>query len=132
LKDAAKKLGAPPPNVGRLSEVATQLALLQSQVRTVARSYDELCRLPDGGASELSGMAFSLQINHLKLGASELVADICMRALRLTGTTGYRNDSPYSVTRNLRDALSAALMIGNERIHANTGVLQLAHKGDAL
>ena len=50
----------------------------------------------------------------------------------MTGTTGYRNDSPYSVTRHLRDAHSAALMIGNDRIHVGTGTMHLAHKGDAL
>jgi len=132
LRDTAKKLGGTPPNIARLSEVSTQLQLLRLQVRETARQYDALSRAPDGGAEALSAMSFATQINHLKLGASELVADICTRALRITGTAGYRNDSPYSVTRNLRDAHSAALMIGNERIHAGTGVLHLAYKGDAL
>lgn len=132
LRETAKKLGGTPPNVGKLSEVATQLSLLKSEVRHMARVYDAICRKPDGGVEELSGVAFGLQINHLKLAASDLAADICLRALRLTGTSGYRNDSPFSVTRNLRDALSASLMIGNERIHASTGVLQLAFRGDAL
>ena len=112
--------------------MSTQLQLLRLQVRETARQYDTLSRAPDGGAEAFSAMSFATQINHLKLGASELVADICTRALRITGTSGYRNDSPYSVTRNLRDAHSAALMIGNERIHAGTGVLHLAYKGDAL
>ena len=47
-------------------------------------------------------------------------------------TTGYRNDSPYSVTRHLRDAHSAALMIGNERIHAGNGSMHLMYRDDAL
>ena len=87
---------------------------------------------PDGGVEELSSTAFAVQLNHLKLSASELVAEICTKALRITGTTGYRNDSPYSVTRNLRDAHSAALMIGNERIHASNGTLHLMYRDEAL
>jgi acyl-CoA dehydrogenase len=80
----------------------------------------------------LSSVACAIQLNHLKLMASELVADICTQALRITGTTGYRNDSPYSVTRHLRDAHSAALMIGNERIHAANGALHLVYRDEAL
>jgi acyl-CoA dehydrogenase len=80
----------------------------------------------------LSSVDFAVQSNHLKLAASELVAEICTQALRITGTTGYRNDSPYSVTRNLRDAHSAALMIGNERIHAGNGPLHMMYRDEAL
>ena len=53
-------------------------------------------------------------------------------ALRITGTTGYRNDSPSSVARNPRDAHSAALMIRNERIHAANGTLHLMYRDEAL
>jgi acyl-CoA dehydrogenase len=74
-----------------------------------------------------SAKAGAVQLNHLKLASSEQVADICTQALRIVGTTGYRNDSPYSITRHLRDAHSAALMIGNQRIHAGNGALHLVY-----
>ena len=59
-----------------------------------------------------------------------LVADIVTACLRICGMSGYRNDGKYSVTRHLRDAHSAALMIGNERIHASNAALHLVHKDD--
>lgn len=132
VRDTSKKLGATPPTAARLSEVSAALQLMRVQVRERAAHYQLLMERPDGGADELSSLAFAVQLNHLKLSASELVADICGQALRTTGTTGYRNDSPYSVTRHLRDAHSAAVMIGNERIHAANGALQMMYRDEAI
>ncbi|MEY4766707.1 MAG: hypothetical protein RI907_3380 [Pseudomonadota bacterium] len=133
VRDTARKLGgATPPTAARLSEVSALLQLMRAQVRERAASHDALRRQPDGGLNTLASVSYAVQSNHLKLNASELVAQICTQALRITGTTGYRNDSPYSVARHLRDAHSAALMIGNERIHAANGALQLMVRDDAL
>ncbi len=44
------------------------------------------------------------------------------------GIVGYKNDTPYSVGRHLRDALSARLMVANERIHATDASLLLIAK----
>lgn len=133
VRDTAKRMGGgTPPTAARLSEVASKLTLMRTQVRERAAYYDMLSQLPDGGKDMLSSVGCAVELNHLKLNASELVAEICTKALRITGTTGYRNDSPYSVTRHLRDAHSAALMIGNERIHAANGALHLVFKDDVL
>jgi acyl-CoA dehydrogenase len=43
--------------------------------------------------------------------------------LEAVGVNAYRNDSEYAVGRLLRDALSARLMVSNERIHAVDGEL---------
>lgn len=132
VRDTGRRLGQTPPTAARLSQASSTLQLMRVQVREWARRYDAMCAQPDGGAAELSSIACAVQLNHLKLSASELVADICTQALRITGTTGYRNDSAYSVTRHLRDAHSAALMIGNERIHASNGALHLVYRDEAL
>lgn len=132
VRDTSRKLGATPPTAARLSEVSSLLQLMRVQVREWAQRYDAMCAQPDAGAVQLSTVACAVQLNHLKLTASKLVADICTQALRITGTTGYRNDSPYSVARHLRDAHSAALMIGNERIHAANGALHLMYRDEAL
>ena len=132
VKDTGRKMGTTPPTATRLSEVSTLLQLMRVQVRDRAKYYNHLVSQTDGGLGELASVDFAVQSNHLKLSASELVAEICTQALRITGTTGYRNDSPYSVTRNLRDAHSAALMIGNERIHAGNGTLHMMYKDEAL
>lgn len=132
VRDTGRKLGSTPPTATRLSDVSTQLQLMRVHVHEWARRYDAMTTAPDGGAQELSSVASAVQLNHLKLASSELVADICSQALRITGTTGYRNDSPYSIARHLRDAHSAALMIGNERIHAANGALHMVYRDDAL
>ena len=42
---------------------------------------------------------------------------------------GYQNTTPFSVGRHIRDSLSAALMIANERIHATNAALLLVQRG---
>ena len=45
---------------------------------------------------------------------------------RACGLAGYRNDGEFSVGRHLRDALSAPIMINNDRILANTATFVIA------
>lgn len=59
-----------------------------------------------------------------------MVADICVKAMAICGFAGYLNNSPYSVGRHLRDALSAAPMIGNGRIIEMNAANLMAYKGD--
>ena len=49
-----------------------------------------------------------------------------MSALQACGLSGYRNDGEFSVTRHLRDVLSAPIMINNDRILANAANAALA------
>jgi acyl-CoA dehydrogenase len=41
---------------------------------------------------------------------------------------GYKNDSPFSVGRQLRDSLSASVMVANERLHESNAALLLVVK----
>ena len=77
---------------------------------------------------ELFTLGYAIRINGLKISASERVAEICRDALAICGIVGYKNDTPFSVGRHLRDALSATLMIANDRIHATNAALLLVHK----
>jgi acyl-CoA dehydrogenase len=43
---------------------------------------------------------------------------------------GYKNGTPYSLGRHLRDAHSAQLMISNDRILSNSANLLLVQKQD--
>jgi acyl-CoA dehydrogenase len=75
----------------------------------------------------LSTMASVLRFNNLKLAASEQTPRICAAVLEVIGIAAYKNDSPFGVGRHLRDALSARLMVANERIHAvDAGLLMIA------
>ena len=73
-------------------------------------------------------MASVLRFNSIKLAASERSPRVCEGALEAIGIVGYRNDTPYSVGRHLRDALSARLMVANERLHATDASLLLIAK----
>ena len=52
------------------------------------------------------------------------------KALLICGIAGYREDSPYSLGRLLRDAYGAAVMVNNDRIIANNAQMLLVHKED--
>jgi acyl-CoA dehydrogenase len=52
------------------------------------------------------------------------------QALLICGVVGYKNDSPFALGRHLRDAHSAALMVGNDRILATNASLLLVLKED--
>jgi acyl-CoA dehydrogenase len=82
----------------------------------------------DDDRESLMTMASILRFNNLKLAASEHAPRVCAGALEVVGIVGYKNDTPYSIGRHLRDALSARLMVANERLHATDASLLLIAK----
>jgi acyl-CoA dehydrogenase len=80
--------------------------------------------------TEGSSIGFAVAMNNLKVSASTMAAEIIQMALLITGISGYKNDTPYSVGRHLRDALSAIVMISNDRILSNTSNLLLVSRFD--
>ena len=48
----------------------------------------------------------------------------------ICGIQGYRNDSPFALGRHMRDAASAALMVGNDRIFSSNAAMLLVLKDD--
>jgi acyl-CoA dehydrogenase len=85
---------------------------------------------PNAGTDVLASVAFALKMNNLKVAAATTVADVAQRCLGICGIMGYKNDSKYSIGQHLRDALSAALMVSNDRIHATNASLLLVLKDD--
>ena len=118
--------GDPPTAAARLSHVAADLGLLRSVVAAALEDFGEADASP--GREGLMTLASVLRFNNLKLAASEESPQICAGALEIAGIVGYKNDGPYSIGRNLRDALSARLMVANERIHATNANLLLIAK----
>jgi acyl-CoA dehydrogenase len=126
VKAAAKrKPGEPLPAAIRLSELMSELSLLRAEVGLALREY---CELRAGDRAKLSEMATMLRFNNLKIAASEQAPKVCQEALGVCGIVGYKNDTPFSVGRHLRDAMSARLMVANERIHATDASLLLIAK----
>jgi acyl-CoA dehydrogenase len=127
VRAAARRApGTVPPTAVRLAEARAQLDALRQLVHGVAAEVDAL----GDDRAPLRTVAWALRLNNLKITASEAVPRLVHQALQVIGIAGYRNDSPYAVGRHYRDALSASLMVGNERILARNASLLLVHKDD--
>jgi acyl-CoA dehydrogenase len=125
VRAAAKRApGQPVPAAVKLSHVMTQLSLLRAEVRS---SLDEWNSAQDD-REKLSTMAFALRMNNLKLAASEQAPVVCQQAMGVCGIVGFKNDTPFSIGRHLRDSMSASLMVANERIHQTNAQLLLIAK----
>jgi acyl-CoA dehydrogenase len=108
-----------------LSRVMSELSMLRAEVRSALAEFELASQQPDREA--LTTMGSVLRFNNLKLATSEQAPRICAAALEVIGIAAYKNDSPFGVGRQLRDALSARLMVANERIHAmDAGLLLIA------
>ena len=123
---ARKSPGAPIPSALRLAELASSLQLMKSGIVAATKRY-ESARKDD---QKLISMSFAIDINNLKIGASQQLVEIVQSAMMVCGIMGYKNDSPFSLGRHLRDAISAPIMINNDRIFATTSNLLLVHQLD--
>lgn len=124
--EARKTPGETPLSAIRLAEVDLVLQEMRQNVFGLAREYEELLgrRCPDA----LHGFGFSIRTNNLKLSCSQQIVEIVGQALLICGISGYRNDSKFSLSRHLRDAYGAALMVNNDRITKLNATMLLAHR----
>lgn len=121
---AKQRPDQPPPTAQRLSHLMSELSLLRAEVGS---ALSEFTAASAGNRERLSTMAAVLRFNNLKIAASEQAPRVCQGAMGVCGIVGYKNDTPFSVGRHLRDTMSASLMIANERIHmTNAGLLLIA------
>ena len=122
IRKAARSAGGQmPPGAAHFTAAKMSLTKLRAMIATnldnyAAREYDERA---------LSSLDFQSAINLLKVEASGLAVETTISAMRACGLSGYRNDGEFSVGRHLRDALSAPLMINNERILGNIATATL-------
>jgi acyl-CoA dehydrogenase len=112
-----------PPTAVRLSQLMSELSLLRAEVQNGLREFMEAST----DRESLSTMATILRFNNLKIAASVQAPEVCRGAMSVCGIVGYKNDTPFSVGRHLRDTMSAVLMVANDRIHqTNAGLLLIA------
>src|ERR1700677_2913051 len=123
---AKQKPGELPPVALRLSHLMSELSLLRAEVHSALGEFVEASDEP--GRERLSTMASALRFNNLKIAASEQAPLVCQGALGVCGIMGFKNDTPFSVGRHLRDTMSACLMVANERIHQTNASLLLIAK----
>lgn len=126
-RQARQNPGVIPPTAMLLAEVSAKLQAMKHNWLTVAQSFDQLA---PGAASmdALQTIGWALKFNNLKIASSEAAVGIVHAALQIVGMMGYKNDSPFSLGRHYRDALSASLMISNERIAAKSASMLLVFK----
>lgn len=106
-----------------LVDANAKLQQLKADLTAALRLYE--AHLAANQPAPLSLLAV---MNNLKLSVSTGVIQIIQQALTICGIAGYRNDSPYAVGRHLRDALSAPLMVSNDRIAGGMGKLLLLQR----
>jgi acyl-CoA dehydrogenase len=104
----------------------SELSLLRAEVDSALRAFLEASHEP--GRERLSTAASALRFNNLKIAASEQAPRVCQGAMGVCGIVGFKNDTPFSVGRHLRDTMSASLMVANERIHNTNASLLLIAK----
>jgi acyl-CoA dehydrogenase len=123
---AKQKPGETPPVALRLSHLMSDLSLLRAEVSSGLAEFTAVSQEPS--RERLSTMAAALRFNNLKIAASEQAPRVCQNALGVCGIMGFKNDTPFSVGRHLRDTMSACLMVANERIHQTNASLLLIAK----
>ena len=89
---------------------------------------DYVAVMDEPGRDAISTLGYTIRLNNLKLEASEAASRLTHAALQIIGMAGYRNATPYSVGRHVRDSLSCSLMIANERIHQTNARLLQVHR----
>ncbi len=127
VQASARRAAGRPSNSGVLPQLIAELSALRSLLR---EAVDEFEAVAGGEERErLTTFGYALRLNNVKLVASETAMRVCTGALQVSGSSGYRNDTPFSVGRQLRDVLSAPLMISNDRLREINATLLLVHDG---
>ncbi len=124
--EAKKRPGTMPPGALRLAEVSASLQKMKSLLTAGIARYE--AALAD--ESLMNSLIFIAELCTIKVSASELGTEIAQQSLMILGLNGYRNDGQWSIARNYRDLLSAAIMINNDRILGNASSLLLMSKID--
>lgn len=111
--------------------IAEALALMQAIDGRVACAL-RLQSNPRKERSWSESMADAAEINTLKTFVSTTALQVVQHAMMICGMAAYKNGTPFSLSRHLRDLYSAPLMINNDRIEANTASLMLAQRPASL
>ncbi len=122
IRKAARGSGGQmPPGAAHFTAAKMALTKLRALITSTLDTY----AANEHDERALASLDFQSQINLLKVEASELAVTTVMSAMRACGLSGYRNDGDFTVGRQLRDVLSAPLMINNDRILTNIATASL-------
>lgn len=102
---------------GKLSEMVNSHHIMNALIREALFIWSQ----DDNSALGFSAAAV---FNRLKVVCSELVNKICYEALGICGLRGYAEGGPYSLSEQIRDAMSAPIMVSNFRLIHNTASIE--------
>jgi len=109
---ARKSPGMPPPSALRLAAADACLDRIRASLEAAVREFERSRSDLDVAMS----LGFAIRMNNLKLSVSQDALAVAQAAMAICGIAGYRNDTPLSVGRELRDLHSAELMVHNDRL----------------
>jgi acyl-CoA dehydrogenase len=116
----------------RLAEAVGLLQMMQARLAVALEAARAAHQARHGGSQADAPLAamlgFASDMNTLKTSISTTALQVVHEVLMICGMAGYKNGTPYSVGRHLRDLHSAPLMINNDRIAQNTASLLLAQR----
>lgn len=126
--NARKQKEEVPVAVQELTRIFSQHQAMRDGLFAVISEYEYLL---EHEPPQLLGVAFGIRINNLKLDSSQHVVNIVSQAMQLAGVMAYKNGTPFSLGRHLRDAYSAILMIHNQRIVEANASMHLILRGSS-
>jgi acyl-CoA dehydrogenase len=110
----------------RLAEIRLELDIASALLRQVSATYDRMRATEGIDSNVFASPWFNLQINNLKVSASQLAFSAVDRMVQLAGLRhGYLAGSEIALDRAFRDLRSAALMYANDRLRVVNGKLAL-------
>ncbi|MGF6633610.1 acyl-CoA dehydrogenase family protein [Paraburkholderia sp. MM6662-R1] len=129
---ARAKPGTMPPAGLRLAAAVGLLQMMQARLSVALEAARAAHQAREGATQADAPLAamlgFASDMNTLKTSISTTALQVVQEVLMICGMAGYKNGTPYSVGRHLRDLHSAPLMINNDRIAQNTASLLLAQR----
>lgn len=123
---ARKTPDAIPIAATRLGEADMVLQAMRAGLAHVLAEY--LGLLASAPMDAFGNFGFNIRVNNLKLNTSTLLVDLVGRAMIIGGISAYRNDSEFSLCRNLRDAYGTMLMVNNDRLLGLNAAMQIVQR----
>jgi acyl-CoA dehydrogenase len=109
----------------RIARARLNLDLVASYLAVTAQQFDQARAAAAADRTQPSA-AFLIQINGVKIAASELLFDTVHRLLQMAGLKhGYTRGTNLGLERTFRDLRSAAVMYSNDRLLVAIGKLAL-------
>jgi acyl-CoA dehydrogenase len=104
---------------GSLPQSAHHLAAVVGLLESIRASVDHAVALFEQARAQrdvATSMSFAISMNNLKVNVSKGVFEVIHAAIDICGFAAFRNDTQFSMGRQLRDASSASLMVHNDRL----------------